>query len=62
MKPIALITRYVDPAVIDLLTSVCEVMPRVALDSHSHQEITLLDVLAGDTPRGALNEVLQRAA
>lgn len=134
MKPIALITRYVDSAAIDLLTSVCEVMPRVALASHSHQEIALfagcadallvatperiddallrdfrrlrvvacafripehvdiaactrrgiwvtnvmarhpgaeaeieaarniLDVLGGDTPRGALNEVLQPAA
>lgn len=134
MKPIALITRYVDSVVIDLLTSVCDVMPRVALDRHSRQEIALLagcadallvatperiddallrdcrrlrvvacafrtpehvdiavctrrgiwvtnvmmqqpgaeaeleaarnilDVLAGDTPRGALNEVLQPAA
>ena len=134
MKPIALITRCVDPAAINLLTSVCEVMPRVSLDSHSHQKITflagcadallvatpehidgallrdyrrlrvvacafripehvdiaactrrgiwvtnvmmwhpcaeaeleaarnILDVLGGDTPRGALNEVLQPAA
>jgi len=134
MKPIALITRYVDPAAIALLTSVCEVMPRVALDSHSHHKTTflagcadallvaiperiddallrdyrrlrvvacafripehvdiaactrrgvwvtnvmmrdpgaeaeieaarnILDVLAGDAPRGALNEVLQPAA
>ena len=134
MKPIALINHYVGPAVIDLLTSVCQVMPRVALDSRSRQEITLLagcadallvvtperiddallrdfrrlrvvacafripehvdiaactrrgiwvtnvmmwhpcaeaeleaarnilDVLGGDTPRGALNEVLQPAA
>lgn len=42
MKPIALITRYVDSTVIDLLTSVCDVMPRVSLTDHSHREIAVL--------------------
>jgi phosphonate dehydrogenase len=42
MKPIALITRYADPAVIEMLTSVCEVLPPVFLARGSHQQIAIL--------------------
>ena len=46
MKPIALVTRYIDAAAIDLLASVCEIMPRVSLAHHSRQEIELLSSFA----------------
>ncbi len=134
MKPIALITGCVDPAVEELLTSICELLPVLSLSDHPRQEIVvpggcaqallavtplhiddamlrycrklrviacafripehidvtactrrgiwvttvltncmgreaeieaarnILDVMSGDTPRGALNEVLQPAA
>ena len=42
MKPIVLITRRVDPAVVELLTSVCHVLPRLGSSSHPLQHIRLL--------------------
>src|SRR5689334_10853674 len=42
MKPIALITGYVESPVIEMLNSVCEVLPPISLRSGSHQQISVL--------------------
>ena len=110
MKPQVLITRPVSAAAIELLSSVCDTLPRIELqrrqsgdfrlvsecsdamllgttehidvaactrrgiwvtsvatrDPGSAAEIeaarNILDALGGDTPRGAMNEVMQFAA
>jgi len=41
MKPIALITRNVDPGAIDLLTSLCDVLPTMSFNKGARHEIVV---------------------
>lgn len=41
MKPIALITRNVDAGAIDLLASVCDVLPTMSFNKHARHEIVV---------------------